>query len=53
MKKRKLNSKNPKYKRDKSQLNLEPYLFKQSYATIRTIDGKPTGNKAIVRAVWY
>ena len=52
MKKKKLNSKNPKYS-DKSKLNIEPYLFKQSYATIRTIDGKPTGKKAIVRAVWY
>ena len=52
MKKKKINSKNPKYS-DKSKLNLEPFLFKQSYAIIRTADGKPTGNKARVRAIWY
>ena len=52
MKKRKLNSKNPKYS-DKSQLNEEPFMFKQSHATIRTSNGKSTGKKAIVRAVWY
>jgi hypothetical protein len=52
MKKRKLNSKNPKYS-DKSKLNKEPFMFKQSYATIRTSDGRSTGQKAIVKAVWY
>ena len=52
MKKKKLNSKNPKYS-DKSQLNEEPFLFKQSYAMIRTSDGKPTSKKAKVRAIWY
>ena len=53
MKKRKLNSKNPKYKRDKSQLNDEIFSFKKGTAKVRTSSGKLVGKTVEVRAIWY
>lgn len=53
MKKKKLNSKNPKYW-DKSRLT-EKKIIKEviSNAVIRNRSGNETGEKAIVKGVWY
>ena len=54
MKKRKLNSKNPKYW-DKSRTE-GPGILKRIHmcdAIIRNAQGKPTGDKAAVHGVWY
>ena len=54
MKKKKLNSKNPKYM-DKSQLT-EREVARQELiceAPTRTIKGKPTNRKAKVSSVWF
>jgi len=53
MKKRKLNSKNPKYVSDKSQLNDEIFSFKKGTAKVRNASGKLTGTTVEVRAIWY
>ena len=53
MKKRKLNSKNPKYVSDKSQLNDEIFSFKKGTAKVRNASGKLTGTTLEVRAIWY
>lgn len=53
-KKRKLNSKNPKYW-DKSRTE-GPGISKRIHmcdAAIRNAQGKPTSDKAAVHAVWY
>ena len=50
MKKKKLNSKNPKYLSDKSQLNDEIFSFKKGVANA---SGKLTGTTVEVRAIWY
>ena len=53
MKKTKLNSKNPKYVRDKSQLYEEIFSFKKGIANVRNASGKLTGTTVEVRAIWY
>jgi len=53
MKKRKLNSKNPKYVRDKSQLNDEIFSFKKGTAKVRNASGKLLNKTVQVRAIWY
>ena len=52
MKKRKLNSKNPKY-HDKSQVNEQPIIFKNGSAKVRNSSGKLTGTTVRVKATWY
>ena len=54
MKKRKLNSKNPKYV-DKSQLNEREMARKELICEVptRTIKGKLTNRKAKVSSVWF
>ena len=53
MKKRKLNSKNPRYVSDKSQLNDEIFSFKKGMAKVRNSSGKLVGTTVEVRAIWY
>ena len=53
MKKRKLNSKNPKYVSDKSQLNDEIFSFKKGVAKVRNTSGKLLNKTVQVRAMWY
>tara|TARA_R100001440_G_scaffold1476_2_gene4805 strand:+ start:16 stop:177 length:162 start_codon:yes stop_codon:yes gene_type:complete len=53
MKKKKLNSKNPKYVRDKSQLNDEIFSFKKGVANVRNTSGKLLNKTVQVRAIWY
>jgi hypothetical protein len=53
MKKRKLNSKNPRYTSDKSQLNDEIFSFKKGSAKVRSTSGKLIGTTVQVRAIWY
>tara|TARA_Y100000992_G_scaffold286303_1_gene238047 strand:- start:494 stop:655 length:162 start_codon:yes stop_codon:yes gene_type:complete len=53
MKKRKLNSKNPRYTSDKSQLNDEIFSFKKGTAKVRSTSGKLIGKTVEVRAIWY
>jgi len=53
-KKRKLNSKNPKYW--EASRKETPTILKRIHmcdAVIRNAQGKPTGDKAAVHAVWY
>ena len=52
MKKRKLNSKNPKY-HDKSQVSEQPIIVKGGSAKVRNSSGKLTGDTVRVKAVWY
>ena len=52
-KKKKLNSKNPKYVSDKSQLNDEIFSFKKGMAKVRNASSKLTGTTVEVRAIWY
>jgi|TARA_Y100000289_G_C3867602_1_gene121770 hypothetical protein len=52
MKKRKLNSKNPKY-HDKSQVSEKPTMIKEGSAKVRNSSGKLTGDKVKVKGVWY
>lgn len=53
MKKKKLNSKNPKYLSDKSQLNIKPTKVKIGSAKVRNSSGKLTSTTVEVRSVWY
>jgi len=53
MKKKKLNSKNPKYLSDKSQLNDEIFSFKKGTAKVRNASGKLVSKTVEVRAIWY
>jgi len=53
MKKKKLNSKNPKYVRDKSQLNEEIFSFKKGIANVRNASGKLLNKTVQVRGIWY
>ena len=53
MKKKKLNSKNPKYLSDKSQLNDEIFSFKKGTAKVRSASGKLIGTTVQVRAIWH
>jgi hypothetical protein len=52
MKKRKLNSKNPKYY-DKSQVIKQPVKVQNGVAKLRNSSGKLTGDKVRVKGVWY
>ena len=53
MKKRKLNSKNPKYVRDKSQVIKQPSRVQNGTAKIRNSSGNLTGDTVEVKGVWY
>ena len=52
MKKRKLNSKNPKYY-DKSQVIKQPIKVKNGIAKVRNSSGNLTGDTVEVKGVWY
>ena len=52
MKKRKLNSKNPKY-HDKSHVSTKPTKVKIGSAKVRNSSGKLTSTTVEVRSVWY
>ena len=52
MKKRKLNSKNPKY-HDKSQVSKQPPMVKSGIAKVRNSSGKLTGDTVEVKSIWY
>tara|TARA_A100001515_G_scaffold64850_1_gene51363 strand:- start:752 stop:913 length:162 start_codon:yes stop_codon:yes gene_type:complete len=51
-KKRKLNSKNPKYS-DKSQVTKQPIKVKTGSAKVRTSNGNLTSTIVKVQGVWY
>ena len=52
MKKKKLNSKNPKY-HDKSQVIKQPSRIQNGTAQVRNSSGNLTGNTVKVKGVWY
>jgi len=52
MKKKKLNSKNPKYS-DKSQVTKQPIMVRSGFAKVRTSNGKLTDKIVKVKGVWY
>jgi hypothetical protein len=52
MKKRKLNSKNPKYY-DKSQVIKQPIKVQNGIAKVRNSSGNLTGDTVEIKGAWY